>query len=131
MNRVELATALFEENWTCSQAIMAAYCGEVGLECETAVTLGRGFSGGISRLGRTCGVVSAAVMILSFQGEDAPDEPRGWLPGGPGQKDVPHHLSEVRHRRGGDIGGVVVGEMPCHNLQIFPKSCIFVNEKVL
>ena len=76
MNRVEMATALFEENWTCSQAIMAAYCGEVGLDCDTAVTLGRGFGGGISRLGRTCGAVSAAVMILGFQGADAPDEKR-------------------------------------------------------
>ena len=76
VNRVEKATELFSRGWTCSQSIMAVYADDVGLDCDTAMILGRGFSGGISRLGRTCGVVSAAVMVLSFQGLDEPDEAR-------------------------------------------------------
>jgi C_GCAxxG_C_C family probable redox protein len=76
VNRAERATELFKNGWTCSQSIMAVYGEDVGLDCETALNLGRGFSGGISRLGRTCGVISGAVMILSFKGRDAPDEAR-------------------------------------------------------
>ena len=76
VSHVDRATELFKNGWTCSQSIVAAYGEDVGLDCETALCLGRGFSGGISRLGRTCGAISGAVMILSFKGRDAPDEAR-------------------------------------------------------
>ncbi len=76
VSRVERATELFKNGWTCSQSILAVYGEDAGLDCETALTLGRGFSGGMARLGRTCGAISGAVIILGFKGRDAPDEAR-------------------------------------------------------
>ena len=72
--RTEKAVTLFEEGWTCSQAILAAFGECIELDWDTAVLLGRGYSGGISRMGRTCGAVTGAILIVNCVADGAPDE---------------------------------------------------------
>lgn len=47
----------------CSQAVLAVYADSLGLERGQALGLAAGFAGGMGE-GRTCGAVSAAVMVL-------------------------------------------------------------------
>jgi C_GCAxxG_C_C family probable redox protein len=67
MNRAEKSESLFRQGWACSQAILAAYVGETGLNLEQAFRLGEGFAGGLSGLGRTCGAVTGAMMVIGLK----------------------------------------------------------------
>jgi len=65
-NRKKLATQLFNEKYNCAQAIMVAYSDLVNINEETAFKIATGFGGGMARMGKTCGTINAAVMILSL-----------------------------------------------------------------
>jgi C_GCAxxG_C_C family probable redox protein len=66
MSRKEQAVELFEEGYSCSQAVLLAYADEVGLPREQACRLSAGFSGGMG-VAHTCGVVSAACMVIGLK----------------------------------------------------------------
>jgi len=66
-NRKEIALKLFNEKYNCAQAIMLAYGDLVNIDKKTAYKIASGFGGGIARLGKTCGTINAAVMILSLR----------------------------------------------------------------
>jgi len=65
--RKELALKLFNEKYNCAQAIMIAYSDLVNIDREMAFKIASGFGGGIVRLGKICGTINAAVMILSLR----------------------------------------------------------------
>ena len=67
MNRVEKAVKLFNSNFNCSQAILAAYAGAVGLDEATALKLASGFGGGIGCGGDVCGSLMGAVMVMGLR----------------------------------------------------------------
>jgi len=67
MNKADNALLLFEEGFSCSQAILATYGPELGLERETALRVAEGFVGGIACLGHTCGAVAGAVMAIGLK----------------------------------------------------------------
>ncbi len=64
--RVEEAVQKFLSGYACSQAILAAFGGDWGLDELTAAKLGAGFGGGLGRLGFACGAVTGAVASLEW-----------------------------------------------------------------
>ena len=60
----------------CSQAMLAAWCEEYGLDTQTALKLSCGLAVGMARLGHTCGAVTGAYLVIGlihgkYQPEDA------------------------------------------------------------
>ena len=77
MSRVTEAVELFEAGAACSQAILAVYGREHGLDRATAMRVAAGFAGGM-RAGDTCGAVTGAFMVLGLQhGSDDCDTASG------------------------------------------------------
>ncbi len=75
MSHVERAVRRFAEGFNCSQAIISAYAEPLGLEEEIALKIAAGFGGGMGRLGRTCGAVTGAFMVLGLRyGRNSPDQ---------------------------------------------------------
>lgn len=75
MSRVELALARFNEGFSCSQSVLAAFAPDLGLELNAALRVSAAFGGGMGRTGRTCGAVTGALMVLGLkygatQGDD-------------------------------------------------------------
>lgn len=61
-----LARALFEQGFTCGQAVLAAFADRHGLDREHALRLGCAFGGGVARTGGTCGAVNGALMAIGL-----------------------------------------------------------------
>ena len=66
MGNVENAAATFKEGFSCSQAVLGAYCERFGLDKELACKLSTGFGGGM-HLDQTCGAVTGAFMVLGLK----------------------------------------------------------------
>lgn len=66
MSRADKARELFLSGYNCSQAVLGAFCDDMGLDFDVAISLSAGFGGGIGRLRETCGAVSGAVMVVSL-----------------------------------------------------------------
>ncbi len=75
----EEAVNCFKEGFCCSQAALSVYIEEFGLCRETALKIARGFGGGMGRMGRTCGAVAGAFMVigLKYGNADASDKEAG------------------------------------------------------
>ena len=65
MSRVDEAVSLFEQGFSCSQAMLISYGIPLGLTREQACRLGASLSGGL-RLGETCGAVAGAILVLGL-----------------------------------------------------------------
>ena len=57
MSNADSAGAIFGEGFSCSQAVLAAYCEQFGLDKELALKIGSGFGGGM-HLDQACGAVT-------------------------------------------------------------------------
>lgn len=55
----------------CAQAILRTYAPELGLSEEMAAALAGNFGGGM-KCGKTCGVISAGLMVLGAKGIASP-----------------------------------------------------------
>lgn len=66
-NNSEKAVKLFKEGYNCSQAVLGAYCEELGMDFETALKLTSSFGGGMGRLREVCGAVSSMFMIAGLK----------------------------------------------------------------
>lgn len=67
MNHQKKAESLFKEGYNCAQAVFAAYCEELGIDCETALKLSSSFGGGMGRLREVCGAVSGMFMVAGMK----------------------------------------------------------------
>jgi C_GCAxxG_C_C family probable redox protein len=67
MSKVEQAVSCFEEGFSCAQAVLSAYGPQLGLERELALRVAGAFGGGMGRMGRTCGAVTGALMVIGLQ----------------------------------------------------------------
>jgi len=67
MSKIEQAVSLFIKGFSCGQAILSTYGPEFGLEREVALKAGTGFGGGMGRLGKTCGAVTSAIVVISLK----------------------------------------------------------------
>jgi len=76
MSRAEKAKKQFEKGFSCAPAVLSAYAERLGLEETLALRIACGFGGGIGRMGRTCGAVTGAVMVIGLKHgqSDAADE---------------------------------------------------------
>lgn len=68
MNPVPIAEQMFDEGYSCSQALLCAFAPRYGLDRETALKLASPFGGGIARRGGLCGAASGAIMVLGLHG---------------------------------------------------------------
>ncbi|MBM3301334.1 MAG: C_GCAxxG_C_C family protein, partial [Deltaproteobacteria bacterium] len=66
MNNVERAVDFFASGLNCSQAMLTVFGEPCGLDSEMAERLGRPLGGGMGRMARTCGAVTAAVLVLGL-----------------------------------------------------------------
>ena len=62
-----LARKLFNDGYSCSQAIVAAFCDETGLDLETSLKLSSSFGGGMGRLREVCGAVTGMFMVVGLK----------------------------------------------------------------
>lgn len=63
---VALAVTLFEQGFTCGQAVLAAFAGRHGMDRETALRAACAFGGGVARTGSTCGAVNGALVAIGL-----------------------------------------------------------------
>ena len=67
MSRVEQAVSCFHDGLNCSQSILSSFSDEFGLNRDIALKLAIGFGGGMGRLGKTCGAVTGALMVIGLK----------------------------------------------------------------
>ncbi len=67
MSKAEEAKKQLEKGFSCAPAVFATYSQQLGLEKELALKIGCGFGGGIGRMGRTCGAVTGAIMVIGLK----------------------------------------------------------------
>jgi C_GCAxxG_C_C family probable redox protein len=65
--RIKQAVDLFNEGYSCSQAIVAAFADNFNLDRNTALKIASGLGGGVGRTGDMCGAVTGAVLVLGLQ----------------------------------------------------------------
>jgi len=70
MNDPEKTVELFANGRNCSQAMLTVFGEPYGLNSEMAMKLGRTLGGGIGHMARTCGAVTAAVLVLGLAREN-------------------------------------------------------------
>ncbi len=77
MSHIANAHAKFLDNYACSQAIFSEYCKDFDIDPKIALSVSAGFAGGM-RMGRTCGAVTGALMVLGlrYSGQE-PETPEG------------------------------------------------------
>jgi C_GCAxxG_C_C family probable redox protein len=63
---VDRALSLFQQGFTCSQAVLAAFSERYGLDEPTAMKVACAYGGGIARTGDTCGSVTGAWMAIGL-----------------------------------------------------------------
>ena len=73
MNSVEKTMDLLSSGLNCSQAILTAFGESYGMDAEMAAKLGRPLGGGMGHMAKTCGAVTAAVLVLGMA-KDLQDE---------------------------------------------------------
>lgn len=67
INRIERAVSYFEEGFSCSQALVATYGTQFGLDREMALKISGAFGVGMGRIGETCGAVTGAFMVIGLK----------------------------------------------------------------
>lgn len=101
MNKVQQAVELILSGHSCSQAILAAYGPDYGLDHDTAVRLGGGLGGGIGKTGGVCGAANAGSIIvgLALGNTDLTDQERRDMV----YEATAHYLECFRARRGSTL----------------------------
>jgi C_GCAxxG_C_C family probable redox protein len=66
MSNPEKAASLFQEGFSCSQAVLAAYSEQFELDEKTALKISSGFGGGM-HIGGACGAVTGAFMVIGLK----------------------------------------------------------------
>ena len=67
MTHRETAMNNFLKGYNCAQAVLIAYCEELGLDKDTAAMLSCSFGGGMGRLREVCGAVSGMFLVAGFK----------------------------------------------------------------
>ena len=60
------AVALFNQGFSCSQAIFSAFCGRYGLDQTNASKISCAFGGGMASSGEMCGAVTGALLCIGL-----------------------------------------------------------------
>lgn len=65
-NHMELADRLFMQRYACSQAVLAAFSEEYGLDYDLAIRLAAGLGGGMGRMAEACGALTGAFLVIGL-----------------------------------------------------------------
>ena len=69
------AGELFLSGYSCSQAVVVAFCDVTGLDKDFAAKISSSFGGGMGRMREVCGAVSGMLMVAGIlYGYDTPGE---------------------------------------------------------
>src|SRR5271169_309294 len=98
MTYVEKASDLFAKGFNCSQAVLAAFAADFGLDEAQALKLACGLGGGMGCTARTCGAVTGAFLVIglkygSCKAEDKDSKPLTY-------RKVREFIEELEKRRG-------------------------------
>jgi C_GCAxxG_C_C family probable redox protein len=74
MDNIRTTVDLFDTGLTCSQAVLTVFGEHYGLDSRMALIVGRPLGGGMGHMGRTCGAVSAAVIVLGLAKDDSEEK---------------------------------------------------------
>ncbi len=75
MNKITQALHISEQGGACSQAILAVFAKDFGLDEKMAFKLATGLGAGFGRKQYACGAISAGVIVLSLKyGSESPEE---------------------------------------------------------
>jgi len=66
MGNADIAAVMFNDGFSCSQAVLATYCERFGLDKKQAYQISCGFGGGM-HLDQTCGAVTGAFMVIGLK----------------------------------------------------------------
>ena len=66
-DHASIALEKFSSGYNCAQAVLYAYCDELGVGRDTALRLACGFGGGMARRQETCGAVSGGVLAIGLK----------------------------------------------------------------
>ena len=66
-NFTNSAEIYFKEGFSCSQAVLAAFADQFGLDKELALKISSAFGGGMARTANTCGAVTGALMVVGLK----------------------------------------------------------------
>ena len=67
MTKADEAVALFQQGFTCSQAVLSVFAKDFGLDRDTALRISQGFGAGIARTDDICGALSGAIMVVGLR----------------------------------------------------------------
>jgi C_GCAxxG_C_C family probable redox protein len=79
LRKAEEAKKQFEKGFSCAPSVLSVYSEQLGLEKALALKIACGFGGGIGRMGKTCGAVTGAIMVIGLthgQADVADEESR-------------------------------------------------------
>jgi len=67
LSRAEESKKQFEKGFHCAPAVLSTYSEQFGLEEALALKIACGFGAGIGRMGKTCGAVTGALMVIGLK----------------------------------------------------------------
>jgi len=67
MNKAKESASIFNEGFSCSQAVFSTYAVDMGLNREIALKISQAFGGGMGQMGETCGAVTGAFMVVGLK----------------------------------------------------------------
>lgn len=65
-NNAECAVTYFKNGYCCSQSVFATLAPAHGMDPDTALKLASPFCGGMGHLGKTCGAVTGALLVIGL-----------------------------------------------------------------
>ena len=106
MDKKGIAVQYKHSGYNCAQAVIAAFADELGIDLETARSLGAGFGAGMGTMGATCGALCGAQIVLGMKNK-----------GTPVMRQARQLYSEFLDRCGAticiELKGVTTGKMLC------------------
>ncbi len=67
MTNADEAVALFQQGFTCSQAVLSVFADDFGLDRDLALRISQGFGAGIAYRGDMCGALAGAIMVIGLR----------------------------------------------------------------
>ncbi len=101
----EQAKAYFKEGYNCSQAVVLAFCEELGIEKSVLLRMVSSFGGGMGRLREVCGAVSGMFFVAgALYGYDDPKDLQA-------KKELYARIQELAARFRAETGSIICREL--------------------
>lgn len=65
--KVQKAVSLFQEGFSCSQAVFTAFSEDFGMDRMTSLKISQALGGGMAHLGEACGAVTGAFLLVGLK----------------------------------------------------------------